>query len=175
MMNERKKFFVTLALTVAFIVISAVPTWWILHRKANYPGLLSNMPEREYNAVIARNQEYDAIILGTSMSECFKCSELDRQMNCRSLKLTINGANLAEIKFMAEYAARFRKIKLAMIDFHLLLSIPGFDMSGDHTLKDFPFEHYGKYAYLIPVKRAFAISGIAEALDFAKDIRKGRI
>ncbi|MBR2633039.1 MAG: hypothetical protein IKD29_06315 [Lentisphaeria bacterium] len=174
-MSERKKFLLALALTVSFVILSAVPTYAVLHRKANYPGLLSNMPEREYNAVIAKTQEYDALILGTSMSECFKCSELDRQMDCRSLKMTVNGANLAEIRFMAEYAAKFKKIKLALIDFHLLLHVPGFDMSCDHNLKLFPMEHYGKYSYLIPLKRAFSISGMAEALDFAKDIRKGRI
>ena len=117
------------------------------------------MPEREYNAIIAKTQDYNAVILGSSMSECFKCSELDKVMQCNSLKLTINGCNFAEAGFMAEYAAKYKKLDLVMLDFHVLMFAPHFNISSEHDLKNMPMEHYGDNAHLIPLKKHFPLPG----------------
>ena len=174
-MSEKKIFLLSMTLFLLLLAAIALPTYVILNHKTTFKGLLSSVPEREYNAIIAKTQDYNAVILGSSMSECFKCSELDEVMKCNSLKLTINGCNFAEAGFMADYAAKYRKLDLVMLDFHILMFAPNFNISSEHDLKNMPMEHYGDNAHLIPLKKAFSITGIAEAAGFVKDYKKGRV
>ena len=76
---------------------------------------------------------------------------------------------------MADYAAKYKKLDIVMMDFHLLMYASHFNISSEHSLKYMPVEHYGDKAWLIPLKKAFSITGIAEAAGFVKDYKKGRV
>ena len=119
-MSEKKIFLLSITIFLLLLAATALPVYIVLNHKSSFNGLLSSVPEREYNAIIAKTQEYNAAILGSSMSECFKCSELDKVMKCNSLKLTINGCNFAEARFMADYAAKYKKLDIVMMGVFVL-------------------------------------------------------
>lgn len=53
--------------------------------------------QRELNDGIIKHFDYDAIIIGTSMTENFKTSELDELFNVKSIKVPFAGATYKEI------------------------------------------------------------------------------
>ena len=160
-MSEKKIFLLSMTLFLLLLAAIALPTYVVLNHKTTFKGLLSSVPEREYNAIIAKTQDYNAAILGSSMSECFKCSELDKVMKCNSLKLTINGCNFAEAGFMADYAAKYKKLDVIMMDYHLLMFAPNFNISSEHDLKNMPMDSareriFGQNVPAIPGTTHFA-------------------
>ena len=56
------------------------------------------------------------MILGTSMSENFKCSEFDELTGGYSQKLTLSGGHISEIAFTAEYALKHQNIRTVLLD-----------------------------------------------------------
>lgn len=86
----------------------------------NTPQII-NFPfenSRKYNAVIAKTMDYDALIMGSSLSANFKCTDLDSQFKVKSLKLTISAANISEVLYTVRYANKFQKINLLLCDLH---------------------------------------------------------
>ena len=53
--------------------------------------------ERYINDGIARNFDYDAIIIGNSLSENFKCSQYDELFDTKSVKLPYSGSGVKEL------------------------------------------------------------------------------
>lgn len=53
--------------------------------------------QRSQNNGIIKNFDYDAIITGTSMTENFKTSEMDRLFNCNAIKVPFSGASFKEL------------------------------------------------------------------------------
>ena len=53
---------------------------------------------------MARNFDYDALIVGTSMTENFKPSELDELFGVNSLKLSVSGASFREVDMTLKQA-----------------------------------------------------------------------
>lgn len=53
--------------------------------------------ERYINDGIARNFDYDAIIIGNSLSENFKCSQYDALFDVKSVKLPYSGSGVKEL------------------------------------------------------------------------------
>ncbi len=119
----------TATLLFIFMGLSAIA---IVNYKIDYLGwrrglLLGEIDSRKYNAVIAKNQDYNAIIIGSSMSENFKCSEIDRECHVNSLKLTMSGAHIAEHLFLTRYVNCKKNVKLIFLELHLnsfLLNAP---------------------------------------------------
>ncbi|MBR7103703.1 MAG: hypothetical protein IKC65_02060 [Lentisphaeria bacterium] len=79
-------------------------------------GKIGSTDEREFNAVIGRYFKFDSVIVGTSMSENFKCSEFDKVTGGYSQKMTTNGGDISEISFMAHYAFQHQQIKNVLLD-----------------------------------------------------------
>lgn len=89
-------------ITTAFILfLIAAATIIIdpfLHYHAPLNGLQYPLKDERYqNDGIARNFEYDAIIIGTSMTQNFKPSEFDALFDCTTVKLSFSGASFNEI------------------------------------------------------------------------------
>lgn len=63
--------------------------------------------QRSQNDGILKHFKYDAIITGTSMTENFKSSELDRLFNVRSVKVPYSGGTYKEINDAISTAFRF--------------------------------------------------------------------
>ena len=62
--------------------------------------------ERGQNDGIVKHFEYDALITGTSMTENFKTSEVDRLFECNSIKVPFAGGTYKEINDCVETALR---------------------------------------------------------------------
>ena len=113
-MQERTQFFITLAVT-ALLLSCCVLLYFScqdLHRKET----LASQNAREANAVVGRYFKFDSVILGTSLSENFKCSEFDKITDGYSMKMTTAGGHISEIVFMAEYAFKHQQIKNVLLD-----------------------------------------------------------
>jgi len=87
-------------------------------RRASYSPALSK-EQRFQNPGIARNYNYDTIILGTSVTENFSTPQINQKWNCTSVKLAFSGGTLREEAFMADVALRTGKVKKVLwgVDF----------------------------------------------------------
>ena len=112
---------VQFAITLFLIAVS-LSLIMLLNYKIDYmgwhsPSLTSdNIPARTYNAVIAKTMKYNAVILGSSLSQNFRCSELDKIQNVQSLKMPFESAHISELLFTLRYANQFQKIDLVLFD-----------------------------------------------------------
>ncbi|CAM4408117.1 copper amine oxidase N-terminal domain-containing protein [Paenibacillus tarimensis] len=75
-----------------------------------YPPIYSS-EQRYQNPGLARNYEYDTIIIGTSMTENFLPSEVDAALGGQTLKLSIRGSTAAEQYEIARLALQTGKPK----------------------------------------------------------------
>lgn len=79
--------------------------------------------QRYQNPGLAKNYDYDTIILGTSMTEGFLPSSVNKSLNCKTLKLSISGATIKEQNMIANLALRTGKVKNVIwgVDFYKLI------------------------------------------------------
>ncbi|UVI30840.1 copper amine oxidase N-terminal domain-containing protein [Paenibacillus spongiae] len=92
------------------------------YRKATlYEPIFSN-EQRYQNPGLARNYDYDTIILGTSMTENFLPSVVDKELGGKTLKLSIRGSYAEEQYDIAQVAFRTGKVKQVLwgIDYFAL-------------------------------------------------------
>lgn len=85
-----------------------------VYRKASfYKPIFDNdkYNERYINPGLARNYEYDSVIIGTSMTENFLASEIDQLLHMRTMNLAISGASAYEENQMLQVAIGTGKVK----------------------------------------------------------------
>ena len=76
---------------------------------------LEGNQQREFNDGIIKNFDYDAMIIGTSMTENFKTSELDELFKVNSIKVPFAGATYNEINNNIRTAFKYNdKLKLVV-------------------------------------------------------------
>lgn len=76
--------------------------------------------ERYINDGIARNFDYDAIIIGNSLTQNFRTSQFDELFGCESVKLPYSGAGYMEIWTAIDNALTHRDdIKIVLVGFDL--------------------------------------------------------
>lgn len=98
--------------------------------------------ERYQNYGIARNFDYNAMIVGTSMSENFKPSEFDELFGVQSVKLPFSGGSHCEVREMLEFAfAHNSEVKYVIRNIDLFRA---FDSKDD---RDYPADSYPTYLY----------------------------
>ena len=168
-MKERNFFILTLAMSIIVVLTLGIFTYCINNIKFSSPKLFSGISARKYNSIIAKNFDYDAVILGSSMSQGFKCSEFDKVFNCESIKMTMPGANFKEISFIAEYAMKYRDIKIAMLDSSVYF------FRQKITLEQIPKEHYKEKNHFTMLKKSLAITDFVQAIDFFIKFIKGKV
>lgn len=84
-----------LFLITAFMVI--VDPYFHYHKELSFLRYtLDQKDERYINDGILKNFDYDAMITGTSMTECFKTSVLDEIFNVKSIKVPLSGGSYKE-------------------------------------------------------------------------------
>lgn len=113
-MREKTQFFIMLG-SVLILFAGCIAYYYFNLERLRF-NMLSPKDEREFNAVIGRYFKFDSIIIGTSMSENFKCSEFDKVTGGYSQKLTTSGGIISEIAFMADYAFKHQQIKNVLLD-----------------------------------------------------------
>ncbi|ANE46768.1 hypothetical protein SY83_11335 [Paenibacillus swuensis] len=143
-MSYRKFLLIFSAFTVLFAsgVMAAFYTVDPLqyYRQASaYPPLYS-FQERYQNPGLARNYDYDTIILGTSMTQCFRPSHVDSILGGKTLKLSIEGSYSQEQNLIANVALKTGKVKRV---------IWGLDYFALREGKDIVREDQGPFPYFL--------------------------
>jgi hypothetical protein len=86
-----------------FYRVASYPPNWVKERRFQYPGL-------------ARNYSYDAVVVGTSVSENFTSSLLEEKLGWKAVNLSLPGASAKEQSLMLEVALRTGKVKSVLWD-----------------------------------------------------------
>lgn len=111
----------------------------------NWYYMINN--ERFQNDGIIRNFDYDTVVTGTSMTENFKISEVNRMWNCKAVKTTFSGASYKELNDNLEKAySTGHKLKYVIRGIDLShMTLPADCMRTD--LGVFPDYLYNDYYY----------------------------
>ena len=147
MEKKAKKVFVIMISVLLLIILpvgiitAVIDPYFHFHKPIeglNYP--LNN--ERYQNYGIARNYDYDAVIVGTSMSEYFKPSEFDELFGVKSVKLPLSGGSQLEINeelnFVFSHHSNVR---------YVIRGIDLFRAFDSKDSRDYPAEDYPTYLY----------------------------
>src|SRR5579871_3770468 len=81
-----------------------------LFRRAPYAAVFSTN-ERYQLPGLARNYDYDTVIVGSSMAQNFYLGYADRELRARTLKLAISGSSAHEQFLILNVALRTGKVK----------------------------------------------------------------
>ncbi|MDT3427355.1 hypothetical protein J2Z22_002906 [Paenibacillus forsythiae] len=106
------------------------------YRKAGFYTPKYSWQERYQNPGLARNFEYDTIILGSSMTENFMPSDVSEKLKGNALKLSIEGSTAKEQFLTAQVAFRTGQVK------QVLWGIDYFAFRGNHVTDQGDFPHY---------------------------------
>lgn len=102
--------FALLFAALAALITYIVDPLQFYHKPFGYPPVFSN-EQRYQNPGLARNYDYDTIIVGTSMTENFLPSEVDKALGAHTLKLSIRGSTADEQFKIAKLAIETGKVK----------------------------------------------------------------
>lgn len=134
------------------------------YRQATWYTPIFSEEQRFQNPSLARNWEYDTIILGTSMTENFVPSHVDEVFggDTKTLKLSISGSSLYEERLAGEVALRTGQVKRI---------IWGLDYASFRGGKELLHEEYGEFPLYLydtnlwnDVKYLFNISTLKNSL-----------
>ena len=111
------------------------------YRKAEWYPPLYSKEQRYQNPGLAKNYEYDTIIIGSSMTENFVPSYVDQVMGGKTLKLSMSGSTSKEHYLIAKVALETGKVK------RIIWGLDYFSMRGgpDYVRDDqggFPYHLY---------------------------------
>lgn len=81
------------------------------YRKASLLPPVFSTEERYQNPGLAKNYDYDTIIIGTSMTENFLPSVVDKALKGKTMKLSMQGSLADEQRKIAELALKTGKVK----------------------------------------------------------------
>lgn len=123
-MNSKKFLAITLFFTVALLCAVAIPIIKydpFFHYHGPVEGKEYNLYNQRYiTDGIIQNFDYDAMIIGTSMTDNFKTSDMDRIYGTHSIKVPLPGASFKEINQNIEKAVKSNpnlKIVVRALDF----------------------------------------------------------
>lgn len=105
----------TLSITFLFLflfatVVVVIDPFFYYHKPLNTLEPVVNN-ERYQNPGIARNFEYDSILIGSSMAQNFRVSELNEAFDCNTVKLTYSAIRTGSYKHMFENAFDTHEVK----------------------------------------------------------------
>jgi len=98
-----------LLLIVGSVVI--IDPFEIYHKATLFIPPIENGTQNYSNAGIAKSYDYDSIVIGSSMTENFSPSQLDREFGGRFVKIPINGGSSFNHRQMMEMAFRTHDVK----------------------------------------------------------------
>lgn len=142
---------------------------------ARFSYILNRESQRYVNNGISRLFDYDAIITGTSMTECFKNSEFDNLFGTKSIKVPYAGARYDEITDNLNAAYKSHndiKYIVRSLDYYALIDTPTHDRTNDDSYPMYLFDSdvFNDYKYVLG-KKAFAYSlvGIIKSIVFTEE------
>lgn len=116
-------------------------------RKADWYFPNFSTEERYQNPGLAKNYDYDTIILGSSMVRNFSSRYIEKILKIKPIKLSISSSNLYEQNLTFDVAYRTGKVKNVIWGFDLMLGQyfgnPGLWIAGHNkNVPDFPYYLY---------------------------------
>lgn len=130
--------FITLTMLALLISLNYIVDPLQFYRKAAYQSSFSTQ-QRYQNPGLAKNYDYDTIIIGTSMTENFLPSYVNEKLGVKALKLSMSGATAKEQYMIAKLAIETGKVKNIIwgVDYFALRGEP------DRVRDEYgPFPHY---------------------------------
>lgn len=132
-MSNKKWVTAFLAMLLAVLALAAAVTAVIdpyFHYHKPLPGLSYHFDkdsQRYVNDGILRHFDYDAILIGTSMTENFKASEFDALYGVNSVKIPLRGSSFKEINRHLEQAVKNNdhiRVVVRCLDYAKLMDPP---------------------------------------------------
>ncbi len=106
--QSKKNYIVFIILFLGLLILGGALTAFIdpfFHYHKPLKGFSYKLDKERYiNTGIVNNYDYDAIITGTSMTECFKTSEFDSLFGVNSVKVPFSGGSHREVNELLESA-----------------------------------------------------------------------
>ncbi len=102
------------ALTLIVALVVLVDPFEIYHKATAFIPPIDNGTQSYSNAGIAKSYDYDSVIIGSSMTENFRPSQLDAALGRRFVKLCINGGSAFNHKQMMEMAFSTHEIRTVL-------------------------------------------------------------
>lgn len=104
--NDKKSFFIFICVLFAGLLAFGVTTYitdpYFHYHKPYFKYMLNN--ERYQNDGIVKNFDYNAMIVGSSMTECFLTSTADELWQTNTIKVPIAGSTWKEVNDLVETA-----------------------------------------------------------------------
>jgi hypothetical protein len=127
--NHLYKKWALLFLILPFCFLMQVPVNYIVDPYQLIRGdtVLANGNMRFASVGLARNHDYDSIIIGSSTTQNFAASYIDRKLNLNTVKLGVAGASAYEQNLLAREAISSGKVKFAIwgLDYFCFNTEPG--------------------------------------------------
>lgn len=144
-----------LAITIGVFVMIPAANWAIdplqFYRKASYRPILSEN-QRYQNPGLAKNYDYNAVIIGTSHTDNFSTKYIDQQLGCRTLKLSIRNSTSKEQRMILEKAITTGQVRHAIwgLDWASFCHGPAIVKEGfpHHLYNESPSTHF-KYLFSV--------------------------
>lgn len=177
-MLKKARFWVCLTLTLLLISMAlCMAAVYIVDPFEHYreSAILPLYDQESYNNPgIARNYDYDAVILGTSMVEMSHPSVIDACFGVHSVKLPMRGSYTAHMGWQLTHALNTHELKLAIlaVDAYSLMGNPDDgDEIYDYLWNDDPLDdiHYLLNRDVLLVKIPKMLKNIGKPLDNKRD------
>ena len=162
------------AISIFLIIVGTnliVDPYQIIHEQLTKNTYYFNKP-RICNAGIINSERFDGMILGTSMTQNFKPSEMERLFNLNKVvKLSLEGARPIEMNITAKRALLKQDIKIALIGIYDYKFIGKYDSEVDDEAPEFPFKLYDQ-SFLNDFKFYFDIEMFESSIELVKKSKK---
>ena len=118
-----------LGASIATILMAAALNYVVdplqLFRRASLFPAMYSPDTRMQDAGLIRSQDFDTVLMGTSLAIHFRQSDIDRALGVRSLKLSMTGSSSREQSFVLDAAmARYPKRVIWQIDDWIFRDVP---------------------------------------------------
>ncbi|QHW31098.1 hypothetical protein GZH47_09685 [Paenibacillus rhizovicinus] len=144
----------TALLAVLFALLASLITYAVdplqfYHKPFGYKPVFSS-EQRYQNPGLALHYDYDTIIIGTSMTENFLPSEVDKALGGKTLKLSIRGSTADEQYKIAQLAIKTGKVKRVLWGLDYFALKTG-DQEAAGPFPDYLYDdnHWNDYRYLL--------------------------
>ena len=155
-MTKRSFFLSVIALTALFCLLLGLMNYIIdplqFYRQASFYQPSFSEEQRYQAPALARNWDYDTIIIGSSMTENFIPSEVNQALNGQTVKLSMSGCSAHEENLITSLALGKRPVKQVLWGLDYASMKGDIDRVRDETTP-FPYylyddKWYNDYPYL---------------------------
>lgn len=110
-----------LALKIFLLTVIIPSSYWVIAtyiydplqiwHKPYFREMTYGVNNRESNLAVIRNNDFDSIIIGNSLSSNTSAKEASKKLNAHFMNLSMDGADPVDNKFILDYALKQKKIK----------------------------------------------------------------